>query len=338
MRDFALSPPCLRDIDMHSSIHSAAGVQRLVLIIGAAMHPRLSITPLRLICAAGLAAVVAGGGILLAADRPSPQPNPAATMPAPMPPGTTVVARVDGTELHLSDVEAAQQSLPPQVQKMPLAQIYPMLLDRLVDGMLITEAGRKDHLDQDPEVQLRLKRYEDRLIQEAYINRAVKPAETDDRLRTRYETFLKDKPAGEEVHARHILLATEAEAKSVIDELNKGADFAALAKKYSKDPGAETGGDLGYFGHDDMVKEFADAAFALSPGQYSKTPVKSEFGWHVIRVEDRRTGKPPSFEEARDQLSRDLAHEIIDTKLHDLRGAAKIEEFGLDGKPLPATK
>src|ERR1700757_87317 len=103
MRDLALSPPCLRDIDMHSSIHSAAGAQRLVLIIGAAMHPRLSITPLRLICAAGVAAVVAagvaavvaGGGILLAADRPAPQPNPAATMPTPMPPGTAVVARVD---------------------------------------------------------------------------------------------------------------------------------------------------------------------------------------------------------------------------------------------------
>src|SRR5215831_9860008 len=302
------------------------------------MYPRLLITPLGLVCAAGLAAAVAGGGVLLAADRPAPQASPSTPMPAPMPPGSTIVARVDGTELHLSDVEAAQQSLPPQAQKLPLEQIYPMLVDRLVDGMLIAKAGRKEHLDQDPEVQSRLKRYEDRLIQEAYVNRALKQAETEDRLRTRYETFLKDKPAQEEVHARHILLSTEAEAKSVIDELNKGADFAALAKKYSKDPGAETGGDLGYFGHDDMVKEFADAAFALSPGQYSKTPVKTEFGWHVIKAENRRTGKPPSFEEAREQLSRDLAHEIIDAKLHDLRGAAKIEEFGLDGKPLPAAK
>src|SRR5262249_61089748 len=112
----------------------------------------------------------------------------------------------------------------------------------------------------------------------------------------------------------------------------------ALEKKYPKDPGAEWGCDLGFFGNDDMAKEFPDAAFALSPGQYTKTPVKTEFGWHVIKVEDRRTGKPPSFEEAREQLSRDLAHEVLDAKLHDLRGAAKIEEFGLDGKPLPATK
>jgi peptidyl-prolyl cis-trans isomerase C len=289
---------------------------------------------LGLVCTAGFATCHAA----VAADPRATPPTPSAAAAQAVPSGNPVVARVDGTELRLSDVQAAQQNLPPQAQKLPLEQIYPMLLDRLVDGMLITEAGRKEHLDRDPDVQERLKRYEDRLIQEAYINRAVKPEETDDRLKTRYETFLKDKPAGEEVHARHILVATEAEAKSVIGELNKGADFAALAKKYSKDPGAETGGDLGYFGHDDMVKEFTDAAFALSPGQYSKTPVKSEFGWHVIKVEDRRTGKPPSFEEARDQLSRDLAHEIIDAKLHDLRGAAKIEEFGLDGKPLPATK
>ena len=289
---------------------------------------------LGLVCAAGFAACHSA----VAADPRATPPTPSAAAAQALPSGNPVVARVDGTELRLSDVQAAQQNLPPQAQKLPLEQIYPMLLDRLVDGMLITEAGRKEHLDRDPEVQDRLKHYEDRLVQEAYINRAVKPAETEDGLRTRYQTFIKEKPAHEEVHASHILLGTEAEAKSVIAELDKGADFAALAKKYSKDPGAESGGDLGYFGHDDMVKEFADAAFALPKGQYSKTPVKTEFGWHVIKVEDRRTGQPPSFEEAREQLSRDLAHEIIDAKLHDLRGTAKIEEFGLDGKPLPATK
>ena len=298
------------------------------------LTPRLLASALGLVCAAGLAA----GHTMMAADLRPTLPAPGASEAPALPPGDTVVARVDGAELRLSDVEAAQQNLPPQAQKLPLEQIYPVLLDRLVDGMLITEAGRKEHLDQDPNVQSRLKRYEDRLIQEVYINRMVKPAETEDRLRTLYQTFLKEKAAREEVHARHILVKTEAEAKSVIAELDKGADFAALAKKHSTDPGAESGGDLGYFGHDDMVKEFADAAFALSPGQYSKTPVKTEFGWHVIKVEDRRQGKPPSFEEAREELSRDLAHEIIDAKLQNLRGAAKIEEYGLDGKPLPTTK
>jgi peptidyl-prolyl cis-trans isomerase C len=289
---------------------------------------------LGLVCAAGLAA----GHAAMAADQPPAPPTASVPAPSPLPPPNTVVARVDGTELHLSDVEAAQQNLPPQAQKLPLEQIYPMLLDRLVDGALITEAGRKEHLEQDPELQVRLKRYEDRLIQEAYLNQAIKAAETEDQLKARYQTFAKDTAGREEVHAQHILVKTEDEAKSVIAELDKGADFAELAKKYSTDPSASSGGDLGYFGHDDMVKAFTDAAFALSPGRYSKTPVKTEFGWHVIKVEDRRAGKPPSFEEAREQLSRDLAHEIIDAKLQNLRGAAKIEEFGLDGKPLPATK
>ena len=299
------------------------------------MLTRPLLTPaLGLVCAAGLAA----GHVVMAADQPPAPATANAPAPGPLPPPNTVVARVDGTELHLADVEAAQQNLPPQAQKLPLEQIYPMLLDRLVDGALITKAGRKEHLEQDSELQVRLKRYEDRLIQEAYLNQAIKAAETEGQLKARYQSFAKDKAGQEEVHAQHILVKTEDEAKSVIAELDKGADFGELAKKYSTDPSARSGGDLGYFGHDDMVPAFADTAFALAKGQYSKTPVKTEFGWHVIKVEDRRAGKPPSFEEAREQLSRDLAHEIIDAKLQELRSAAKIEEFGLDGKPLPATK
>jgi peptidyl-prolyl cis-trans isomerase C len=313
----------------------SAGREPHLPLKGDTMVPRLLIVlALGCVCALGLGASRA----VMAADPSAASPTPGGSAAGTLPPGNPVVARVDGVELHLSDVEAAQQTLPPQAQKLPLEQIYPRLLDRLVDGALITEAGRKEHLDQDPNVQGRLKRYEDRLIQEAYLNRAIKQAETEDSLKTLYQKLLKEKPAQEEVHARHILLASEEEAKSVIAQLDKGADFTALAKKYSTDPSAQEGGDLGYFGHDDMVKEFADAAFALPVGQYTKTPVKTEFGWHVIKVEDRRAGKPPSFEEAQDQLRQDLARDIIEAKLQELRGAAEIEEFGLDGKPLPAAK
>jgi peptidyl-prolyl cis-trans isomerase C len=306
------------------------------------MLARLSLSPaLALICAAGVAAGLAGG-TLRAADRPAASPTPGATSGAPtsspLPAGNTIVARVGGAELHFSDVEAAQQNLPPQAQKLPLEQIYPMLLSRMVDGMLVAEAGRKDHLDQDPDVQRRLKLYEDRLIQEAYLNRVVKGAETEDRLKARYQTFMEQKAGHEEVHARHILVKTEAEAKSLIAELDKGADFAALAKKHSTDPGSASGGDLGYFGHSDMVKEFADAAFALPAGQYTKTPVKTEFGWHVIEVEDHRVSTPPSFEDARQEVSQLVARDAVDATLKELRGATQIETFGLDGKRLPTTK
>ena len=308
--------------------------------------------PSRLMLAAALAlasAVLAAFSAQAAGPSPAtPQPPPATTQapvtsqPAPptasLPPGNTVVARVDGTELRLADVEAAQRTLPPEMQKVPLAQIYPMLLNRLIDGLLVVEAGRKEHLDQNPEVQQRLKLLQDRLIQQAYIEQLIKGSETEDKLKTGYDKFIKDKPGREEVHARHILVKTEAEANAIIDQLNKGADFASLAKKNSTDPGAASGGDLGYFGRGDMVPAFSAAAFALQPGQYTKTPVKTEFGWHVILVEDRRTKPPPTYDEARKEVSSLLARDIIQAKLKDLHDQAKIQAFGLDGKPLETTQ
>lgn len=298
------------------------------------MHSRLSLT---LTLGLALSAGPVFGPALSAEAAPAATAAPAASAAA-LPPGNPVVARIDGTELHLSDVLAARQTLPEQAQKLPLRQIYPVLLDRLVNARLIVEAGRNDHLDRDPDVQRRLKRDEDRLIAEAYVERAIKAGETPQRLEARYRAFLKEKPAQEQVHARHILVKTEAAAKSIIAQLEKGADFAALAKKYSTDPAASSGGDLGWFGRNDMVPAFAAAAFALKPGQYTKTPVKTEFGWHVIEVEDRRVQTPPSLAEAHDEVSQLLARDIVAAKLKELRGAAKVETFGLDGKPLPAPK
>jgi peptidyl-prolyl cis-trans isomerase C len=261
----------------------------------------------------------------------------AAAAQAADPGSDPVVARIDGVELHRSDVDAARQDLPPQAQKLPIEQIYPILLDRLVDSALVAEAGRKEHLDQDPDLQRRLKSYEDRLIQQAYLTHAIDAGTSEDRLKARYETFAKEQ-AHEEVHARHILVKTEAEAKAIIAELEKGADFAELAKKNSTDPAASQGGDLGYFGRDEMVPEFAEAAFATPTGQFTKTPVKTEFGWHVIKVEDRRTKQPPSFDEARAEVGKLIARDIIEANVQELRKNAKIETFGLDGKPLPASK
>jgi peptidyl-prolyl cis-trans isomerase C len=270
-----------------------------------------------------------------AADPVGTPPSTAPALTAGLPPGNPVVARVNGTDLHLSDVEAAEQSLPPQAQKMPLAQIYPMLLDRMIDGMLITEAGRKEHLDLSPEVQHRLKQLEDRLIQQAYLEQMLKGAETEDTLKAEYQKFIHQQTGRS---YSHILVKTEVEAVSIIDQLNKGADFATLAKKYSTDPGAASGGDLGYLGKDHMPPAFAAAAFALQPGQYTKTPVKTEFGWHVILVMDHRVKQPPTFAEAREQVSHMLARDIVEAKVKALRSKAKVEEFGLDGKPLITTK
>ncbi|HEY0523976.1 MAG TPA: peptidylprolyl isomerase [Stellaceae bacterium] len=246
-----------------------------------------------------------------------------------------VVARINGQELHRSDVEAAQRGLPQQIQQMPLESIYPMLLDQMVNGKLLSEAGRQEKLDQDPEVKKQLARVEDRVLQQAYIGKEVEKAATDDKLKAKYEQYVKDNPPKEEVNARHILVEKEADAKAVIADLNKGADFADLAKKKSTDPAAQNGGDLGWFSREEMVPEFSDAAFKLKKGEYTKEPVKTQFGYHVIKVEDRRMGQPPSFDEAKEELTSSIAREVINDKIKSLRDQAKVETFALDGSPMP---
>jgi peptidyl-prolyl cis-trans isomerase C len=247
-----------------------------------------------------------------------------------------VVARVNGKELHRSDVESAQKSLPAQVQQMPIEQIYPLLLDQMVNGMVVAEAGRKEKLDQDPEVKRRLAHYEDQLIQQAYIHREVEKASSEDKLKARYADYVKNYKPKEEVSARHILVAKEDEAKAVIKELDKGADFAELAKKHSTDPAGQNGGELGFFSRDDMVPEFSEAAFKLKKGEYTKEPVKTQFGWHVIKVEDRRTTSAPSFDEAKEELQDQITRDVVTSKVSELRKNAKVETFALDGSPLPA--
>jgi peptidyl-prolyl cis-trans isomerase C len=274
-------------------------------------------------------------GLLLATAPLAAQPAPTQNTPAQKTPAKTddpVVARVNGKELHRSEVDAVQRSLAAQGQQMPPEA----LVDQMVSGMLITEAGRKAKLQDDPEVKKKTQQYEDRLIQQTYISRAVEAAATDARLREQYDKSIKTQPGAEEVHARHILVASEDEAKAIVADLGKGADFATIAKQKSTDPAKDTGGDLGYFTRDSMVPEFAEAAFKLGKGEYTKIPVHTQFGWHVIKVEDRRAAAPPSFEESKEELTNEVAREVITAKIKSLKDGAKVETFALDGSPLPA--
>ena len=243
-----------------------------------------------------------------------------------------VVARVNGSELHRSDVVEAIRGLPPQVQQQPMDRLYPALLDQMVGTMLVSQAGRKTKLQDDPEVKKRLALVQDQIIADTYVQRLIQKQVTDQKLHARYDKFVKDAPPREEVHARHILVASEDEAKAIIVELKKGGDFNKLAQDKTTDPSGKTsGGDLGYFTKEDMVPEFADAAFKLKPGEYTDAPVKTQFGWHVIKLEDRRTAKPPTFEQVKPRLSNELSRELVGDKVKELRTAAKIEVFNLDG-------
>jgi peptidyl-prolyl cis-trans isomerase C len=280
---------------------------------------------------------LAAATLLLSAPFAMAQPKPAAA-PAPAPAtaaGDPVVARINGTELHRSDVESAQRSLPPQVQQMPLEQIYPQLLDQMVTQQLIIQDGRKQKLQDDPEFKARMLELEDHVISDIWLKHEVDKAATDQRLHAEYDKYVKEHSA-EQIHASHILVSSEAEAKSVIADLNKGGNFADIAKKRSTDPGKDNGGDLGWFSHDDMVPAFADAAFALKKGEYTKTPVQTQFGWHVIKLEDRRTAPPASFDEMKPELTNAIAREVIVARSNQLKSAASVQTFGLDGTPTPA--
>lgn len=246
-----------------------------------------------------------------------------------------VVAVVDGTDVRRSEVEAIARSLPEQYRQVPLPQIYGMLLDRAIDFRLLSNAAEDQDLADDPEVQAALAQARAGVLRDAYVRQHIEAETTDDRLRARYEEIKDDEEfSQEEVHARHILVGSEAEAAEVITELEGGADFENLARERSVDPSARSNsGDLGFFRREQMVPEFAEAAFALQPGEHTKEPVQSQFGWHVIEVLERREGTP-TFEETAPRLRQEMAREVVLALVADLRANAEIQRFNLDGSPI----
>jgi len=256
--------------------------------------------------------------------------------PMATPAGDPVVGRVNGIEIRRAEVMEAIESLPEQYRQMPPAMLFDAVLSRMIDGKLLSAAAEKVKLQDDPEVKRKVAAARDRVLQDSYLTREVEKALTEDKLKAAYDKEIKANPPAEEVKARHILVDTEAEAKAVIAELAKGGDFAALAKRSKDTSGANNGGDLGYFGKDQMVPEFSAAAFALKKGETSKAPVKSQFGWHIIRVEDRRMSAASSFEEKKDELRSAMGQELVGLMLADLRKSAQIEQLDAEGKPKPA--
>ena len=272
-----------------------------------------------------------------APPAPAPSaPAPSAPVPSTSAPADPVVARVNAGEIRLSDLADAAQGLPAEMRSMPPAMLYPMLLDQLIDRAAIVELARKRGMDKEPAVARQIVRAQDQALQTALISRDVGPLVSETELRARYDREIAGKPGEEEVHARHILVGSEADAKAVIAELKKGGDFAAIAKARSTDK-ASGDGDLGFFKKGDMVPEFATAAFALKPGQVTEAPVKTQFGWHVIRLEERRSAPPPAVEEAYDGLRTKTIQEGVEKLLQQARVGLEVEKFNLDGSARRAT-
>jgi peptidyl-prolyl cis-trans isomerase C len=271
------------------------------------------------------------------AQTAPPAPAPAAA-PAPAPAGDPIVAKVGGEVIHLSEVREAMAGLPPQAQSMPPQTLFPYVLDQLIDSHILIQAAKKAGLEKDPAVHRQAAAAADRVLQNAFLHREVDPAVTDAALKAIYDKEVAGKPGEPEVHARHILVPDEATAKKVVEALKKGGDFAALAKEYSKDPGAAAqGGDLGFFKKGDMVPEFAAAAFALKDGEYTQTAVHTQFGWHVIQVIEHRQAPAPTFEESRDELRQKVVSEIVQAAIAKAKAGVAVEKFNMDGTPPRAT-
>ncbi len=250
-------------------------------------------------------------------------------------PTTTVVATIGEETVYLAEILQMAQRLPEQYKKLPLPTVYPSLLQRAIDARLIASAGRAAGYAENTQVKKRLRDAESQIISEIFLTEAVGNRITDEALRKSYEERKASFAGGDQVKARHILLETEEVAREVIAEMVKGGDFAALATKHSTGPSAASGGDLGWFAEGQMVPEFSTAAFALAPGEFTTEPVKTQFGWHVILVEDYKTGEALPFEKARQQLASDMSEMILREMLEVLRKETKVEQFNFDGGPMP---
>ncbi len=231
-----------------------------------------------------------------------------------------VLARVNGTPITRAEVQSfiEQQQQPVNEQQ---------ALQELINVELLYQQAKKAGVDKDPKVQLQVKRATEGVIASAYLKQFLDELNIDDAaLKARYEKEIKKAASNKkEYKARHILLKSKEDAEQVIKELDQGADFAELAKKKSTGPSGKNGGDLGWFEPGQMVKSFSDAAIALKPGSYSKTPVKTQFGWHVILLEDSRPVQPPSFESVRQQLQTQMAAEALRKHMDEIRNKARIE-------------
>jgi peptidyl-prolyl cis-trans isomerase C len=251
---------------------------------------------------------------------------------APAAAKSAIVAKVDGSPIYQSEVDAFIGDLGDQAKQMSPADLQSRVVDRLIDIKLADGKAAAQKFDQDPLVQQRLHMGQITTIADAYLEKNARARITDDVLKTKYDELVKQVTPPEEVHARHILVKTEAEAKDIIKQLDKGGDFEKLAKEKSTDPGSgESGGDLGYFTKDKMVPEFADAAFKMQPGKYSDTPVHSQYGWHVIQVLDKRAQPLPSFDQVKPQLTGLVLQDEERKVVEDLHKDAKIERFNPDG-------
>ena len=237
-----------------------------------------------------------------------------------------VVATINGTPITEGDLGIAAQEFGEQLQRIPPNQQRTALIQVLIDIRLLAKAAETAGLDKDKGVAGKLAFAHDTTLRSEYLKSKVTASVTDAAAKKRFDEEIAKFVPSDEIHVLHILVKTEDEAKAVIADLDKGGDFAVIAKEKSLDPGSgPQGGDLGFIGRGKTVKPFEDAAFALDAGAYTKAPVQSEYGWHVIKVTEKRKEPAPTFDAEADRIKQELAQETMKNEIASLRAAAKID-------------
>ena len=250
---------------------------------------------------------------------------PAAPAAAPVDPNT-VIATVNGQPLTEADLVLAEGELSQQFAQLPPEQRRAAALSAAIEIRVMAAQAVTTGLDKDPDFQRRMAFLQQRALHGEMVEKGVVDKVTDQDVRARYDKEIAAAPPVNEVHARHILVKTKEEAEAIIKQLDGGGDFQKLANEHTSDPSGKTnGGDLGWFGPGQMVPEFDKAAFALDVGKYTKEPVQSQFGWHVIKLEDKRTKQPPAFDDVKDQAKQAVIRDKYFALVKQLRGAAKVE-------------
>lgn len=243
----------------------------------------------------------------------------------PADPNDKLLATVDGAEIRESHVRSMYDGLPAQYKQAPFPMIKAQLVEQLVSMRMIQNAAKAEGYDAQADFEARVDDVRLQLLQEYYLQKKIDEAVTDAAVQGEYDKVVADFKAEQEVRARHILLKEEAEAKDVVAKLDAGGDFVELAKELSTGPSGPNGGDLGYFVKGRMVKEFSEAAFALEIGEYTKEPVQTQFGWHIILMEDSRQTQPPSLDSMREQIQQNLSGQTVNALLDDLKAKAKVD-------------
>src|ERR1700676_350102 len=249
-----------------------------------------------------------------------------ASLPVRAEEANPVLAKVNGAEIRQSDLALAEEELGPSLAQMDPSTKKENVLAFLIDMKIVAKAAEAKKIEDRDDFKARLAFTRNRLLMDNLLAVEGKAATTEDAMKKVYEEAAKQIEGEQEVHARHILVESEDEAKAIAADLKKGADFAELAKKKSKDPGASDGGDLGFFTKDQMVPEFSTVAFALEPGKISD-PVKSQFGWHIIKVEEKRSRKAPDFEQVKAQIETYVTRKAQADYVAKLRETAKVERM-----------